>query len=65
VQADDHGPAGRHEVAEQVPESISPVRLGRKRLSGVAGHGQDGLSLDGPAEGRRVGTQALGTPPRG
>jgi hypothetical protein len=30
VQADDHGLTGRHEVAEQVPESVSPVRLVQK-----------------------------------
>jgi hypothetical protein len=30
VQAGDHGLAGRHEVAEQVPESVSPVRSVKK-----------------------------------
>jgi hypothetical protein len=30
VQASDHGLAGRHEVAEQVPESVSPVRSAQK-----------------------------------
>jgi hypothetical protein len=30
VQAGDHRLAGRHEVAEQVPESVSPVRSVQK-----------------------------------
>jgi hypothetical protein len=30
VQAGDDGLAGRHEVAEQVPESVSPVRSVKK-----------------------------------
>ena len=30
VQAGDHGLAGRHEIAEQVPEGVSPVRSVKK-----------------------------------
>jgi hypothetical protein len=30
VQAGDHGLADRHELAEQVPESVSPVRSVQK-----------------------------------
>jgi len=30
VQAGDHGLVGRHEAAEQVPESVSPVRSAQK-----------------------------------
>jgi hypothetical protein len=62
VQAGDHGLADGHEVAEQVPESFSPVRSVRIKISGAAGHGQNGLSLDGPPEALGVGTHALGAP---
>ena len=65
VQAGHHGLADRHEAAEQGPETISPVRSGRMRISGTAGHGQNGLSLDGSPEARGVGLQALGTPEGG
>jgi len=65
VQAGHHGLADRHEAAEQGPETISPVRSGRMRISGTAGHGQNGLSLDGPPEARGIGLQALGAPAGG
>jgi hypothetical protein len=65
VQAGDHGLTGGHEVAEQVPESLSTVRSVQRRISGAAGHGQNGLGLDGPAEAPGVRTHALGAPEGG
>ena len=65
MQAGHHWLADGHEAAEQGPESISPVRSGRMRISGTAGQGQNGLSLDGPPETRGVGLQALGAPQGG
>jgi len=65
VQAGDHGPADGHEVAEQVPEGVSLVRSGQRKVSDAAGHGQNGHSLDGPPELRGVRTHALGAPQGG
>ena len=65
MQAGDHWLARDHEAVEQGPESISPVRSGRMRISGTAGQGQNGLSLDGPSEARGVVLHALGAPQGG
>ena len=65
MQADDHGLTGGHEVAEQVPERLSPVRSVQIRIGIAAGHGQDGLRLDGPAEAVGVRAHALSAPEGG
>jgi hypothetical protein len=65
VQARDHGLTGGHEVAEQVPESVSPIRSVQKIAARAAGHGQDGPGLDGPPEHLGVRAHALGAPQRG
>ena len=62
MQAGDHGPTGGHEFAEQVPESVSQVRSAQERIGIAAGHGQNGLRLDGPSEALGVRAHALGAP---